>query len=63
MGKVCCTLLQRLLYSRLLSKQTEMTVLKPTNMSGVLYGCETLCLTMKIEHGLRVRHESAEKNI
>jgi hypothetical protein len=46
-GKGLLNLLQYLLYSSLLSHVTEITITGAKNLFGVLFGYETLSLTMK----------------
>jgi hypothetical protein len=45
---------QNLLSSRLLSKNVKVRIYKTIILPVVLYGCETLSLTVKEEHKLRV---------
>jgi hypothetical protein len=45
---------QDLLASSLLSKNTKIKVYRTIILPVVLYGCETLFLTMREEHRLRV---------
>jgi hypothetical protein len=45
---------QILLYSRLLSKNVKIRMYKTAILPVVLYGCETLSLTLRGEHRLRV---------
>jgi hypothetical protein len=42
------------LSSRLLSKDVKITIYKTTILPVILYGCETLSLTLREEHRLRV---------
>jgi hypothetical protein len=53
-GNVCCHSVQNLLSSRLLSKNIKIRIYKTVILPVVLYGCETLSLTLKEEHRLRV---------
>jgi hypothetical protein len=45
---------QRLLSSRLMSKNLKIRIYKTIILSVVLYGCETWSLTLREEHRLRV---------
>jgi hypothetical protein len=45
---------QNLLSSRLLSKNIKIRIYKTIILPVVLYGCETLSLTLREEHRLRV---------
>jgi hypothetical protein len=52
-GNACYHPVQNLLSSRLLSKNVKVRIYK-TILPVVLYGCETLFLTLREEHKLRV---------
>jgi hypothetical protein len=43
-----------LLSSRLLSKNVKIRIYKTLILPGVLYGCETLSLTLREEHRQRI---------
>jgi hypothetical protein len=53
-GNVCYHSVQRLLSSRLLSKNLKIRIYKTIILRVVLYGCETWSLTLREEHRLRV---------
>jgi hypothetical protein len=53
-GNACYQSVQNLLSSRLLSKNVKVRIYKTIILSVVLYGYETLSLTVKQEHKLRV---------
>jgi hypothetical protein len=53
---------QNILSSRLLSKSVKIRMYKTINLPVVLYGCETLSVTLREEHTLRV-FEGADENI
>jgi len=50
----CYHLVQNLLSSRLLSKNTKIKIYRTINLPVVLYGCETWLLTLREDHRLRV---------
>jgi hypothetical protein len=50
----CYYSVQNLLSSRLISKNLKIKIHKAVILPVVLYGCETLCLTLGEEHRLRV---------
>jgi hypothetical protein len=54
LGNACYYSIQKLLSSRLQSKNIKTTVYKIMILLVVFYGCETLSLTLREEHGLRV---------
>jgi hypothetical protein len=60
-GNACYHLVQSLLSSRLLSRNVKVQMYKTIILSLVSYGCETLSVTLKEEHRLRVFEY--EKNI
>jgi hypothetical protein len=53
-GNACYHSVQNLLPSRLLSKNIKIRIHKTIILPVVLYGCETLSLTLREEHRLRV---------
>jgi hypothetical protein len=53
-GDACYRLVQSLLSSRLLSRNVKVKIYKTINLAVVLYGCQTWCLTLREEHGLKV---------
>jgi hypothetical protein len=53
-GNACYHSAQNLLSSRLLSKNVKVRIYKTIILPVVLYGCETLFLTVREEHKLRV---------
>jgi hypothetical protein len=53
-GYACYHSVQSLLSSRLLSRNLKVTTHKTTVLPVVLYGCETLSLTFREQHRLRV---------
>jgi hypothetical protein len=53
-GNACYHLVQKLLSSRLLSKNLKIRLYKTIILPVVLYGCETWSLTLREEHRLRV---------
>jgi sorting nexin-29 len=61
-GNACYHLVQSLLSSCLLSRNVKIKIYK-TIILPVLYECETLSLTLREEHRLRVFENGAEENI
>jgi hypothetical protein len=53
-GNACYRAVQNLLSSRLLSRNMKIIIYKTIILPLVLYGCETLSLTLREEHRLRV---------
>jgi hypothetical protein len=53
-GNACYHSVQNLLFSLLLSKNVKIKICKTLNLPVVFYGCETLSLTLRQEHRLRV---------
>ena len=53
-GNACYHSVQNLLSSRLLSKNLKIKIYRTIILPVVLYGCETLSLTLREEHRLRV---------
>jgi hypothetical protein len=53
-GKACCHSDQKLLSSRLLSKNVKTGIYNTITLPVVLYGCETWSLILREEHSLRV---------
>jgi hypothetical protein len=49
-GNACYYSVQNLLYFRLISKNLKIDIYKTVILPVVLYGCETLCLTLREEH-------------
>jgi hypothetical protein len=54
LGNACYHLVQSLLSSHLLSRNLKVKIYKIIILPVVLYGCETLSLTSREEHRLRV---------
>jgi hypothetical protein len=53
-SNACYRSVQKRLYSHLLSKSLKIRIYKTIILPVVLYGCVTLCLTLREEHRLRV---------
>jgi hypothetical protein len=53
-GNACYQAVQNLLSSRLLSRNVKIKIYKTIILTVVLYGCETLSLTLREGHRLRV---------
>jgi hypothetical protein len=53
-GNACYHLVQNLLSSRLLLKNSKIRIYKTISLPVVLYGCQTWSLTLREEHRLRV---------
>jgi hypothetical protein len=53
-GNACYHVVQNLLSSRLLFRNVKIKIYKTIILPVVLYGCETLSLTLRVEHRLRV---------
>jgi hypothetical protein len=53
-GNACYYSVQNLLSSRLIPKNLKIKIYKTVILPVVLYGCETLSLTLREEHKLRV---------
>jgi hypothetical protein len=53
-GNACYHAVQNLLSSRLLSRNVKIKIYKTIILPVVLYGCETLSLTLREEHRLSV---------
>jgi hypothetical protein len=53
-GNACYHSVQRILSSRLLSRNVKVKIYKTIILSVVLYGCETWYFTLREEHRLRV---------
>jgi hypothetical protein len=62
-GNVCYHLVQDLLSSSLLSKDTKIKIYRTIILPIVLYGCETWSLTLREEHRLRVFEKRMLKRI
>ena len=54
MRNACYYSLEKILSSRLISKKLKVNTHKTTILPVLLYGCETLSLTLREEHRLRV---------
>jgi hypothetical protein len=54
LGNACYHAVQNLLSSHLLSRNVKIKIYKTIILPVVLYGCETLSLTLREEHRLRV---------
>jgi hypothetical protein len=53
-GNACCRPVQSLLSSRLLGRNVKVKIYKTIILPVILYECETLSLTLREEHRLRV---------
>jgi hypothetical protein len=53
-GNACYHSIQNLLSSRIISKSLKIKIYKTVILPVVLYGCDTLSLTLREEHRLRV---------
>jgi hypothetical protein len=53
-GNACYYSVKNLLFSRIISKSLKIKIYKTVTLTIVLYGCETLSLTLSEEHRLRV---------
>jgi hypothetical protein len=53
-GNACYHTVQNILSSRLLSRNMKIKIYKNIILPAVLYGCETLSLTLREDHRLRV---------
>jgi hypothetical protein len=62
-GNACCHAVQNLLSSRLLSRNVKIKIYITIILPVVLYGCETLSLTLREEHRLRVFENRVLKRI
>jgi hypothetical protein len=62
-GIDCYHSVQNLSFFRLLSKNVEIILYKPTILPAVLYRCETWSLTLREEHKLRVFLKTLLKRI
>jgi hypothetical protein len=62
-GNACYHSIQKLLSSRLLSKNKNIIMYKTIILPVVLCGCETWSLTLRKEHGLRVSENWVLKRI
>jgi hypothetical protein len=62
-GTVCYNAVQNLLSSRLQFKNVKIKIYKTIILPLVLYGCETLSLTIREEHRLRVYEKSVLRRI
>jgi hypothetical protein len=62
-GNACYHSVQSLLSSRLLSGNVEVKMYKTTILPGVLLRCETLSLTLSVEHKLRVFENNVLRRI
>jgi len=54
LGNACCHSVQNILSSSLLSKHLKIEIYRTIILSAVLYGCETLSLTLREKRRLRV---------
>jgi hypothetical protein len=54
LGNACCHSVQNILSSSLLSKNLKIEIYRTIILPSVLYGCETLSLTLKEKRRLRV---------
>jgi hypothetical protein len=54
LGNACYYLVQNILSSRLLSKNLKIKIYRTIILPVILYGCETLSLTLSEERGLMV---------
>jgi hypothetical protein len=62
-GNACYHSIQRLLYSRLLSRNVKVKIYKSIILPFVLHGYETWSLTLREEHRLRVFENRALRRI
>jgi hypothetical protein len=62
-GNACYHSVQSLLSSRLLSRNVKVKIYKTIIIPVVLYGCETLSLTLREEHRLRVSENRVLRRI
>jgi hypothetical protein len=62
-GNACYRSVQKLLSSRLLSKNLKIRIYKTIILSVILYGCETWSLTLREEHRLRVFEDRVRRRI
>jgi len=62
-GNACCNLVQNILPSSLLSKNLKIKLYRTIIMPVVLYGCETLSVTLREERRLRVFENRVLKRI
>jgi hypothetical protein len=62
-GNACYYSVQNLLSSRLISKNLKIKIYKTVILPVVLYGCETLSVTLGEEHKLRVFENSVLRKI
>jgi hypothetical protein len=62
-GNDCYHSVQNLLSSRLLSKNLKIKIYKIIILPVALYGCETLSLTLREEHRLRVFENNVLRRI
>ena len=56
MENACYYLLEKILSSRLLSRKLKVNTYKTIILPVVLCGCETWSLTLREEHGLRIKY-------
>ena len=63
MGNACFYSLEKMLSSRLLSKKLKVITYRTITLPVVLYGCETLSLTLREEHRLRVFENNVRRKI
>jgi hypothetical protein len=62
-GNACYHLVQYILSSRLLSNNTKIKIYRTIILLDILYGCESLSLTMREEDRLRVSENRALRRI
>jgi hypothetical protein len=62
-GNACYHAVQNLLSSHLLSRRVKIKICKTIILPLVLYGCETLSLTLREEHRLRVSENRVLRRI
>jgi hypothetical protein len=62
-GNACLHSAQNLLSSRLLSKNVKIRKYKTIILPAVLFGCENLSLTLRVEHTLRVSENTLLRRI
>ena len=63
MGNACYHSVQKLLSSRLLSKNLKIKIYRTMILPVILYGCESWSLTLREEHRLRVFENGALRRI
>jgi hypothetical protein len=62
-GNACCYSVQKILSSRIISKNLKIKIYKTVILPVVLYGCETWSLTLREERRLRVSENRVLRRI